>query len=207
MKLDRHTYEAWLLDRMEGRLTAEQERELAAFLLAHPDLDVAFDPTPLDLSGIDSGHPDKETLKRDLPPTGMPTAGTLADFLIARGEGDLTPEQDQALQAFIGSDPERAKSARQFMAAHIIHGAEAYGDRRALHRDLPPTGPVDRYSLPDHLIAALEGDLDPQGMQALNVYLSAHPEARREEALFHAAKVPADVVEYPSRTSCGKAGG
>ena len=33
-----HNYEAWLLDQLEGQLTAEQERELEAFLIAHPQL-------------------------------------------------------------------------------------------------------------------------------------------------------------------------
>ena len=45
MKLDRTTYEAWLLDRIEGNLTPAQERELDAFLAAHPDLDA-------DISGL-----------------------------------------------------------------------------------------------------------------------------------------------------------
>ena len=38
MILDRITYEAWLLDRIEGNLTPEQERQLDAFLAANPDL-------------------------------------------------------------------------------------------------------------------------------------------------------------------------
>ena len=38
MNLDRTTYEAWLLDRIEGNLTPAQERETAAFLAANPTL-------------------------------------------------------------------------------------------------------------------------------------------------------------------------
>ena len=40
MNIDRDTYEAWLLDRLEGRLSADQDGALAAFLAANPDLPI-----------------------------------------------------------------------------------------------------------------------------------------------------------------------
>ena len=46
MNLDRGTYEAWLLDRIEGRLTPAQEHELDAFLAANPDLRAGADALP-----------------------------------------------------------------------------------------------------------------------------------------------------------------
>ncbi|MCB0779468.1 MAG: hypothetical protein KDC03_08060, partial [Flavobacteriales bacterium] len=72
MKLDRTTYEAWLLDRIEGRLTPDQERELAAFLLANPDLDPG-EQDELPRVDADPGPGfDKDSLKQELPPRGAP---------------------------------------------------------------------------------------------------------------------------------------
>ena len=53
MILDRTTYEAWLLDRIEGNLTPAQERELDAFLAENPDLgtDITGVQAPLNNTG------------------------------------------------------------------------------------------------------------------------------------------------------------
>ena len=40
MKITRENYEAWLLDHLEGRLSAEEEATLRAFLEEHPELDI-----------------------------------------------------------------------------------------------------------------------------------------------------------------------
>src|ERR1043165_339696 len=46
MEINVHNYEAFLLDELEGKLSAGQSSALRVFLLAHPELDV-------DLSGSD----------------------------------------------------------------------------------------------------------------------------------------------------------
>ena len=94
MKLDRTTYEAWLLDRLEGSLSPAQLRKLDDFLRANPDLAaeaeaMTGDPPKLDAEA--PRFPGKAGLKRALPPLGLPTAPTLQDFLVAAAEGDLDP--------------------------------------------------------------------------------------------------------------------
>lgn len=38
-KINIANYEAWLLDQLEGRLSAEEEQELLNFLILHPELE------------------------------------------------------------------------------------------------------------------------------------------------------------------------
>lgn len=88
MNLDRHNYEAWLLDRLEGNLTPEQEERLDAFLAANPDLPIGPAELP-QVPGIAADFSAKDLLKRTYPPQGIPDADRLDDFLVAKGEGDL----------------------------------------------------------------------------------------------------------------------
>ena len=45
-RIDHTNYEAWLLDRQEGDLTPEQEKELDLFLILHPELAPMDDALP-----------------------------------------------------------------------------------------------------------------------------------------------------------------
>ncbi|HMN05618.1 MAG TPA: hypothetical protein PKD45_07815 [Flavobacteriales bacterium] len=121
MTPDRDTYEAWLLDHIEGRLTPGQVRALEAFLEANPDLG----PEPGPLPAIEASQEEafrKEGLYKTFPPKGMPDAAGLDDFLVAHVERDLGPEQEQALKRYLQEDPEAARQARLMALARI--GAE-----------------------------------------------------------------------------------
>ena len=91
-RIDHSNYEAWLLDRLEGNLSPQDERALDAFLAANPGLDPGHGslPTLDDLEATLSASA-KNELKRQLPPTGAPSNERLDDHLIARLEGDLPP--------------------------------------------------------------------------------------------------------------------
>ncbi|MDR1005787.1 MAG: hypothetical protein LBL74_02860 [Bacteroidales bacterium] len=70
MKITIDNYEAYILDRIEGNLSAEGQKELDAFLVSHPELqDVAsqYDPSLRLLPDMDEVFADKESLKRYEP--------------------------------------------------------------------------------------------------------------------------------------------
>lgn len=202
---DHSNYEAWLLDRLEGRLTPEQERALDAFLLLHPDL------APLDdgpLPTLDDPLPGlpptvKDDLKRELPPTGMPRA-PIDDFLIAREEGDLDPAQLAALDVWLAAHPEDARAARLYALARVPATAERYPAPLDLKRDLPPTGMPTPGDLDDHLVARMEGDLSPEQAHALDQLLARDPQARRQWALMQRTRVAAEPVTYPDKAGLKK---
>jgi len=99
MNINRHNYETFFLDHLEGRLSPEQEIELMEFLSLNPDL-------AAELTGYESVHLEKEKIvfpeKSDI----KKNKGELTpvEKLIALMEGDLTPQETIELKKKIQSD-------------------------------------------------------------------------------------------------------
>lgn len=199
-RIDHSNYEAYLLDRMEGRLSTADERALEAFLLANPGLRPDEEPLPaLDAVRVRLTSAEKDALKRALPPAGLVSADTLDDHLAARLEGDLQPRQLEALERFLAGHPEHARTARLYAAARVARAPMALPDRERLHRSLPPEGLVDAGTLDDHLAARLEGDLRPEQEAAIAAYLTAHPQAARAWRLMQATRATAPAIAFPDK--------
>lgn len=206
MKLDRTTYEAWLLDRVEGNLTPVQEQELDAFLAANPDLSADVDALP-SLPTEELRIDWKEELHKRFPPGGEPDTARLNDFLVARHEGDLDPAQENALARLLYEHPELAQDARRMAEAHVRPDADPYPERSTLQRHFPPQGMPDRHRLTDFLIAAGENELEPAQRKALNALLRDDPAARREQRLVQAARVVPELIVFPRKELLRKRGG
>lgn len=199
MKLDRTTYEAWLLDRIEGNLTSSQERELVAFLRANPDLPVDADGLPTVGADEPAGYAHKQELKKVLPPTGIPDRLRIEEFLIARSEGDLDASQETALAKFLFEHPEFEQLAKRIAASRVRPVTERFTEKNTIQRDFPPAGLPDPHRLTDFLIARLEGDLSDEQRIALSSYVSAHPEAGRVERQVNSTRVSAEAVVFPHK--------
>ncbi|HEY0976480.1 MAG TPA: hypothetical protein VGE21_03330 [Flavobacteriales bacterium] len=198
MNLDRNTYEAWLLDRLEGNLSPDQERRLDAFLVAHPDLAAGPGELP-QVSAPETGFGAKELLKRTYPPKGTPDTERLDDFLVGKAEGDLDPSTLQALEKYLFEHPEAARDARLIAFSKVMPEERTFTDKATIIRHFPPQGLPDAHRLLDFLIAALENDLTPEQSTALDHYLSAHPEVAREVRAVQATRLKAEVLRFRDR--------
>jgi len=206
-RIDHSNYEAWLLDRLEGSLTPEQERELDAFLVLHPELAPEEGGLPtLSESGPKLSVAEKGSLKRSFPPTDIPSAANIDDHLIARLEGDLTPVQLDALRAYLVEHPEHQRAERIYALTKIVPDAMAFAEKRALQRHMPPVGLPTRYNLEDFLVARLEGDLSDEQGGALEAILAMDPAARRAWTLMSATRVEALAIVYPEKNALKKGG-
>ncbi|MGV9011968.1 MAG: hypothetical protein ACOH13_05185 [Flavobacteriales bacterium] len=194
MTLDRDTYEAWLLDRLEGRLSVVQETLLDAFLAANPDLPIGLDSLPaVDGEGVE--FPLKDLLRKAYPPTGAPDAARLDDFLVARLEKDLGPGQNSRLERYLYEHPEAGRQAALMALAKLPADAVPFTEKETLERHFPPKGMPDTHRLTDFLIAAIEGDLSADQHRALDLFVAEDAHARREQMLVAATRtVPAPVV-------------
>jgi hypothetical protein len=102
--INRHNYEAFLLDAIEGRLSEEQALELDTFMALNPDLGIDLE----DLSDIafapqQTLFPDKVSLKKtesDLVP---------AEHFIGYIEHQLSPEETLRLEKSCETNPSLAK--------------------------------------------------------------------------------------------------
>jgi hypothetical protein len=206
-RIDHSNYEAWLLDRLEGNLSPQDERALDAFLAANPGLDPGHGslPTLDDLEATLSASA-KNELKRQLPPTGAPSNERLDDHLIARLEGDLTPLQLDALRLYLIEHPEHQRAERLYALAKVLPEAMAFAAKRELERNLPPLGMPTRHTVDDFLVARLEGDLTPTQELALNTFLAGHPNARVAADLFAHTRITVPAAVYPDHAGLKKGG-
>ena len=206
-RIDHTNYEAWLLDRIEGTLGAEQERALDAFLAANPGLDPGVEEMPtLRADGTRLSGFIKNSLKHELPPKGLPNGATVEDFLIARLENDLTAEQRSALEVYLFEHPELARSERLLALTRTIPEPVAYGDTQKLERRLPPAGMPTRDLLEDFLVARMEGDLDSAQEQALSALLTSDAVLQRAWDVMQRTRVEAKVIAYPHKGELKKGG-
>ena len=206
-RIDHSNYEAWLLDRLEGNLSPQDERALDAFLAANPGLDPGSEPLPtLDEFEATLSASAKHELKRQLPPTGAPSNERLDDHLIARLEGDLTPLQLEALRLYLIEHPEHQRAERLYALTKVLPEAMAYAAKRELERNLPPLGMPTRHTVDDFLVARLERDLTPSQEQALNTFLAGHPEARVAADLFAHTRITVPAAVYPDHAGLKKGG-
>jgi hypothetical protein len=100
MNINRHNYEAFFLDYIEGRLSHDQEIELKEFLSSHPDLAPELDE--YESIRLDAKEQiifkDKSSIKK------TPGELTPVTQLIALMEGDLAPQQAVEIKKKIESD-------------------------------------------------------------------------------------------------------
>ncbi|MBK7286147.1 MAG: hypothetical protein IPI95_03050 [Flavobacteriales bacterium] len=203
MKLDRHTYEAWLLDRLEGRLSPAQEALLDGFLVDNPDLPISLVSLP-GVGGGDMEFPLKELLRKAYPPTGEPDAARLDDFLVARLEKDLTNGQEKKLERYLYEHPETDRQAALIALAKVSDGTVPFAEKETLERHFPPKGMPDAHRLTDFLIADLEGDLTFEQRSALKRYIAEHGEAIREERLVAATHTVLVPIPFPGKEGLKK---
>jgi hypothetical protein len=203
VKLDRSTYEAWLLDRIEGRLTPDQERELDAFLAANPELAVDLGDLPT-LDEAAQAIAWKEELKKNHPPQGLPDASRLNDFLVARLERELTNEQEQALDRFLYEHPEATRDAELMARSKVDPTLIAFEEKASIQRNFPPLGLPDERRLTDFLIADAEGDLSTEQRTALAAFVHADPLAQREARLVMTARVSNERIVFANKEQLKK---
>lgn len=204
-RIDHSNYEAWLLDRLEGHLSAEQLRMLEVFLLKHPELEPCDEEMPklcFDNPGLLAVE--LAGLKRELPPLSAVSENTLEDHLIAHAEGDLTPEQVKALASFLAAHPAHKRSAALISLSRIVPDRQELPGKAHLKRSLPPTGLPGSNNLDDFLIAAMEGDLDPELDASLSAYLLARPEAQLVHQYYQHTRIVPEQLVYEQKVELKK---
>lgn len=206
-RIDHSNYEAWLLDRLEGNLSAEQLRMLEVFLLKHPELEPCDEEMPkMSFDSPSLLAVELAELKRELPPLSAVSEITLEDHLIASAEGDLTPDQEKALASFLAAHPVHKRSAELISLSRIVPGLQELPSKAHLKRSVPPTGLPSSNNLDDFVIAAMEGDLDPEQEASLSAYLLAHPEAQLAHQGYQRARVVPEQLVYEQKAELKKEG-
>jgi hypothetical protein len=122
MEINRYNYEAYLLDLIEGRLSVEDQQHLHDFLLMNPDCTgeiMDIEPWVLERDRIK--YPDREHLKRVLPSSSTVLTEYNFDlFSIARMEGDLSKDQEDAHQSMVILDEKRSGQWADWLRTRLV---------------------------------------------------------------------------------------
>lgn len=136
MKINRHNYEAYLLDLLEGGLSVEDQQQLHDFFLLNPDCaDELTVLEPLVLEPTKMQYPKKDMLKRELPNrSSLLTDHNFDLFSIARMEGDLTLEQEEAHRKMVAEDLQKKQSWMNWQETKLVPAEIIYSDKEGLTR-------------------------------------------------------------------------
>ncbi len=136
MEINRNNYEAYLLDLVEGKLSAEELRKVREFLVFNPDCgELLNDTEPWLLKTEAVSFRGKELLKKHLPETNeMITDRNFDLFSIARLEGDLTPEQESAHETMVAENDLRQEEWTAWQNTRLPVGPVLYPGKQGLLR-------------------------------------------------------------------------
>lgn len=110
MKITRDNYEAYLLDMIEGRLSADRKEDLLKFLGENRDIATDFEFDNIAIPDCTIDFPLKDDLKKGDFGQDISRAN-YGQFCIARLEGELSAERVRELEAFLENNPDCAREA------------------------------------------------------------------------------------------------
>ena len=202
-RINRHNYEAFYIDYLDGNLTQEETAEMEAFLKANPDLseeleglgEISLSPesSSIDKSGLKV--PNLDLLKQDQEQR---------DILFYKAvEGDATPQELDALRVLIQQE-KFAEEYEQWKMAVLKPMETEKVSGRNLHR-LPLELPVTPSNFESFLIARSEGILSEEQRRAVEEYAQNSRIAKRESELYDnlRLKAPAGIF-YPEKAKLKK---
>ncbi len=141
MEINRHNYEAYLLDQLEGTLSVDEQQELHNFLLLNPDCSGELaEIEPWILEGEKVSYENSQLLKKELPDhSTILTDHNFDLFSIARQEGDLSDTQVAAHQNMVEADDVNAQLWEQWQQASLVPRPLKFEGKDKLRRSKKPS--------------------------------------------------------------------
>jgi hypothetical protein len=120
MLINRNNYESFFLDFIEGRLNAEEEAGLMAFLAENPELKLELDqfenihllPEPAFFNG-------KDKLKKNLAHFSEINEENFDQYCVAKMEGDLDETLSKSFDNYLSEHPERLKDYKLLLQTFL----------------------------------------------------------------------------------------
>lgn len=136
MEINRHNYEAFLLDLLEGNLSVEDQQQVHSFLLLNPDCArELMDIEPWVLEGEELSFHNKDILRKELPDSSSCLDDHNFDlFSIARMEGDLSDEQESTHQAMLSLDDLKFQQWMEWQQTRLQPGKFEFKGKDQLKR-------------------------------------------------------------------------
>lgn len=142
-RVNEHTYEAYLLDYLEGTLHPSLREEMEVFLALHPGLlEEARETLEMRLSPQDVHYPDVSQLYREEE---IPAEESWAPLFSAVADGSLSEEELRQVDTLVLEYPALEKELQAYRKTRLIpDGSVVYPDLESLKRSAPLILPVYR---------------------------------------------------------------
>jgi hypothetical protein len=140
MEINRHNYEAFLLDLLEGNLSVEDQQQVHNFLLSNPECArELMELEPWILKGEEYSFQKKSLLKKEFPNA----LSSLNDhnfdlFSIARMEGDLSNKQESAHQEMLSLDDLKYQQWSEWQQTRLLPEKLEFKDKNRLKHKSGP---------------------------------------------------------------------
>ena len=136
MEINKDNYEAYLLDLIEGRLSAQEQQEVRDFLSLNPDCEAGINEIdPWVLEKVPVHLREKEHLKKQLPGgSDMLTENNFDLFSIARLEGDLTEKQESDHARWVAENEEKRREWHAWQQTKLKAESAIFMDKERLKR-------------------------------------------------------------------------
>ena len=120
MKINRNNYEIWFIDYADGKLSAEDKKELFQFLQTHPDLKEEFESFEnVKLETDNTVFENKEALKKS---SLIITEKNHDKYFIAYHENILSSADKKAVEQFLNNYPGVKKDFDAFGKTYLNGG-------------------------------------------------------------------------------------
>ena len=139
MEINRDNFEAYLLDQLEGKLSAGLKEELRQFLALNPDCAVEFEPDEAGVLPRDQlEFPDKESLRKEFPDSRTSLTFNNFDlFSIARMEGDLSEAQVTAHSLMTEDHPAMQSEWQRWQQTRLSSSDILFPGKAGLKKKVP----------------------------------------------------------------------
>lgn len=194
--INRHNYEAYFLDFVEGNLSEEEKAALMLFLEQNPDLKEelqAFEAFNLE-SGSDVVM-DKTGFYQELP--GKIDETNCEEHFIAYHEGDLDNTQQQQVLQFLQAHPELQELFDAFGQVQLK--APSIMNTAAVQPQALEQQSITSENCEEFFVAWAEGDLSAEGRSMVSAFLQDHPELQDRFVSFQRLKLESEAIVYTDK--------
>lgn len=183
MKIDKNNYEAFLLDYIEGNLSAEMTAELMLFLQQNPEIETGIEDFKIiSLKKEDASFDSKNELKRK---EFVVNDDLIEGLIISFVNGDLSKAEEKKLLTIVSENPEYKKLLEQYQSTRLQHNDEKLSDKVLLKSHLPVTADNAEY----FVIAEMEGVLSNDKKKSLDAYRSEFPGIKKLSVVYAGTKL------------------
>ncbi|MBN2350882.1 MAG: hypothetical protein JXJ22_18740 [Bacteroidales bacterium] len=137
--ITRENYEIFLIDYIDGKLDTVKAAELLVFLSENPDIEDDFNNLErINITPAEPGCFNTSFLKKDLNDVKEITSKNYEEFIIAKFENDLNPDDIKRIDEFISNNPKYEQDVISFKKVFLSPDSTIqYKDKHKLKKSIP----------------------------------------------------------------------